>query len=275
MMRQYGIIGHPLAHSLSPLVHNWGFSRFGIDGHYEACDTPPEALSAFMTRFRQIPMAGLSVTIPHKTAVMAYADVVTDLGLEVGAVNTLYWRDNVLWAENTDVEGFCRPLVEAGLSVGAALVLGCGGAARAVVVGLKRLGAARIAVTGRTREKAEALAAAFSLEVVDWEARADYPAQLCVNATPMGMRGRLEALSPYPGDRLGPGRIVYDLVYNPRRTRFAVEAGQSGATVVSGLDMFVYQAVEQFRLWTGRVLPAEELRPLLMQALYGEAPARG
>jgi shikimate dehydrogenase len=274
MTRQYGIIGHPLAHSLSPLVHNWGFSRFGIDGHYEACDTPPEALPAFMARFRQIPMAGLSVTIPHKTAVMEYVDVVTDLGLEVGAVNTLYWRDNVLWAENTDVEGFCRPLVEADLSVGAALVLGCGGAARAVVVGLMRLGASRIAVTGRSREKAEALAGAFDLEVVDWEARADYPAQLCVNATPMGMLGRLEAFSPYPSERLGPGQAVYDLVYNPRLTRFAAEAEHAGATVVSGLDMFVYQAVEQFRLWTGRVLPAEEVRPLLMKTLYGETHSR-
>ncbi len=274
MTRAYGIIGHPLAHTLSPLVHNWGFSRFGIDGHYEAWDTPPEGLAAFMARFRETPVSGLSVTIPHKTAVMAFVDAVTDLGREVGAVNTLYWRDGVLWAENTDVEGFCRPLVEAGVSCDAALILGGGGAARAAVVGLKRLGVGRIAVTGRTREKAEALAGAFGLEVADWETRAEFPAGLLVNATPMGMAGRFEALTPYPGDRLRSGQVVFDLVYNPRVTVLSADAARAGAAVVSGLDMFLYQAVEQFRLWTGRVLPAEELRPLLMDALYGKAAPR-
>ncbi|WP_428561816.1 MAG: shikimate dehydrogenase [Solidesulfovibrio sp. DCME] len=267
----YGIIGHPLAHSLSPLVHNWGFSRFGIDSRYEAWDTPPEGLAAFMDLLRQTPIQGLSVTIPHKTPVMGYADAVTDLGREVGAVNTLYWRGQVLWAENTDVEGFCRPLIEAADIPDTALVLGAGGAARAAVVGLKRLGLTRIGVTGRTPEKAAALAWEFELDSVGWEARAGFLAGLLVNATPMGMSGRYEALSPFPAEALRAGQVVYDLVYNPRVTRFVAEATAAGARIVSGLDMFLYQAIEQFRLWTGRVLPVEELRPLLEKALYGAA----
>jgi shikimate dehydrogenase len=269
MTRQYGIIGYPLAHTLSPLVHNWGFKRFGLDGRYEAWETLPQDLAAFMVRFRETPILGLSVTIPHKTPVMEYVDAVTDLGREVGAVNTLYWRNGALWAENTDVEGFCRPLVEAGGDVASALILGAGGVARAAVVGLKRLGVPRIAVAARKREKAAALAGEFGLETVDWESRADDMATLLVNATPMGMAGRLEALSPYPAEAINDRRIVYDLVYNPRITRFVAEATAAGSRVVSGLDMFLYQAVEQFRLWTGRVLPAEELRPLLEKALYG------
>lgn len=269
MTRLYGIIGHPLAHTLSPLVHNWGFSRFDIDARYEAWDTPPEGVASFMDRLRTTPIMGLSVTIPHKTSVMAYADVITELGREVGAVNTLYWRDGVLWAENTDVEGFCRPLIESGAAPQSALILGAGGVARAAVAGLKRLGVPRLAITARTREKAAALAGEFDLEVVDWDERPEYAATLLVNATPMGMAGRFEDLSPYPAERLAAGQIVYDLVYTPRLTRFVGAAAAAGARVISGLDMFLYQAVEQFRLWTGRVLPGDELRLLLEKALYG------
>lgn len=269
MTRIFGIIGHPLGHTLSPLVHNWGFARFGIDARYEAWPTPPEALAAFMARVREMPVAGLSVTIPHKTAVMEFVDVVTDLGQAVGAVNTLFWRGGGLVADNTDVEGFCRPLVERRIAPVTALVLGCGGAARAVVAGLARLGLARIGVTGRAFGKAAALARDFGLEPVAWEDRAAFPARLVVNATPMGMSGRFEGDSPYPAAAWRPGQTAYDLVYNPLETRFLRDAATAGASTVPGLEMFLYQAVEQFRLWTGRILPDTELRPLLADALYG------
>ncbi|EHJ47782.1 shikimate 5-dehydrogenase [Solidesulfovibrio carbinoliphilus subsp. oakridgensis] len=269
MTRLYGIIGHPLGHTLSPLVHNWGFARFGIEARYEAWATLPEELPAFMARVRETPIQGLSVTIPHKTAVMDFVDVVTDLGREVGAVNTLFWRGGALHADNTDVEGFCRPLVVRGIAPGAALLLGCGGAARAVAAGLRRLQVPRIGVTGRSLDKARALALEFGLEPVAWEDRADFPAALVVNATPIGMSGRQEGVSPYPAAAWEPGRLAYDLVYNPYETRFLAEAARAGAGVVPGLEMFLYQAVEQFCLWTGRVLPDDELRPLLRQALYG------
>jgi len=269
MQGLYGIIGHPLGHTLSPLVHNWGFRRFGIEGRYEAWETLPGDLGAFMARVRETPIAGVSVTIPHKTAVMAYVDAVTELGRAAGAVNTLFWRSGVLWADNTDVEGFCRPLVVRGIAPQSALVLGAGGAARAAVLGLTRLGVARVGVTARTLAKAAALAGEFSAEAVAWEDRASFGAVLLVNATPMGMAGRFESVSPYPRQALRPGNVVYDLVYNPHATRFVEDATEAGACVVPGVEMFLYQAVEQFRLWTGRVLPDEELRPLLLEALYG------
>jgi shikimate dehydrogenase len=269
MEQLYGIIGYPLGHTLSPLVHNWGFRRFGIEARYEAWPTPPEELAAFMDRFRQTPILGLSVTIPHKTAVMDYVDAVTELGRAVGAVNTLYWRDGAIVADNTDVEGFSRPLLVRGMAPESALVLGCGGAARAVVTGLRRLGVPRVVVTGRTAEKAAALAREFGLEQAAWDDRARVEATLVVNTTPIGMSGRYEGLSPFPREALAPSRIVYDLVYNPYATRLIEDATAAGACVVTGVEMFLYQAVEQFRLWTGRELPFDELRPLVMEALYG------
>jgi shikimate dehydrogenase len=270
MQRQFGIIGHPLGHTLSPLVHNWGFSRFDLDGRYRPWPTLPEELAAFMVRFRETPIEGLSVTIPHKTAVMGYVDAVTELGQAVGAVNTLYWRDGVLWADNTDVEGFCRPLAVRGIAPKRALVLGAGGASRAAVAGLShRLGVAEVAVTARTLAKAEALAREFGVAAVAWEDRAGWGADFVANATPMGMAGRFEGVSPFPAGALGPGTVVFDLVYNPHETRLVLDAVAAGSCVVPGIEMFLYQAVEQFRLWTGLTLPDDELRPLILEALYG------
>ncbi|MHC1791749.1 shikimate dehydrogenase family protein [Solidesulfovibrio sp.] len=269
MQRQFGIIGHPLGHTLSPLVHNWGFSRFDLDGRYRPWPTLPEELAAFMVRVRETPIAGLSVTIPHKTAVMAYVDEISELGRSVGAVNTLYWRDGRLWADNTDVEGFCRPLLVRGIAPKKALVLGAGGAARAAVAGLVRLGVPEVGATGRSLEKAEALAREFGIAAVAWDDRAGWGADFVANATPMGMAGRFEGLSPYPAEALGTRTVVFDLVYNPHDTRLVLDAVAAGSCVVPGIEMFLYQAVEQFRLWTGLTLPDDELRPLILEALYG------
>jgi shikimate dehydrogenase len=173
-----------------------------------------------------------------------------------------------VYADNTDVEGFCRPLVVRDIAPEVALVLGCGGVARAVVVGLTRLGVSKVVVTGRTPEKAVALAREFGVDHVAWEERETVAATLLVNATPMGMSGKFEGLSPFPREAMRPDHVAYDLVYNPYSTRFVAEATDVGADVVPGVEMFLYQAVEQFRLWTGRVLPDDELRALLMKTLY-------
>lgn len=269
MKRLFGIIGSPLGHTLSPLLHNWGFKRFGIDAEYQAWPTAPEELDAFMLRFRKTPIEGLSVTIPHKTAIMSFVDVVTELGAAVGAVNTLYWREGALWGENTDVEGFCRPLVSREILPKRTLILGSGGVSRAAVVGVKRLGEGVVAVSGNDAAQAEALAQEFDLVQVPWEDRAAFGADLLINATPLGMTGRFEGVSPYPKEALAPGMAVFDLVYTPHPTRFVADAMAAGCLIVPGMEMFLYQGIEQFRLWTGRVLPEEEARPLLREALYG------
>lgn len=273
--RLFGIIGYPLGHTLSPRIHNWGFERFGLPAVYLAWPVTPDKLPGFVAAARLLGIAGVSVTIPHKTAIMPMLDGLTELARKVGAVNTLFWKDNELWGDNTDVAGFTRPLRERETLPDSALVLGCGGAARAVVAGLLSLGLGRVSVTNRTPEKAEPLLRDFPVAFVPWEERNSVPAGLIVNSTPIGMTGAYEGLSPWPRYDFGPGRIAYDLVYSPRRTRFLADAEAAGAEVVSGLEMLLWQGVEQFRLWTGRDLPAKEARELLVASLYGSRGTNG
>jgi len=263
----YGIIGHPLAQTLSPALHNWGFARLGVAAAYAAFPTPPEKLAAFIQAVRTLPIAGLSVTIPHKETVMPLLDAVAPSAQRANAVNTLVWEDGLLVGHNTDVTGFVAPLVEReGLK--SVLVLGAGGAAKAVLAGLSELGITDIVVTNRDLERARKLAAQFGVSAVGWEERTGACADLVVNATPMGMKGKAEEDSPLPPGFWKPGQTAYDLVYNPRETLFLRQAAKARARVIDGLTMFAAQGAAQFKLWTGLDLPMEEVRDLLARALY-------
>lgn len=265
----YGIIGWPLGHTLSPALHNWGFSRLSIDARYETFPLEPEGLPAFMDRVRTGEIRGLSVTIPHKRAVMARLDRITDRARRVGAVNTLFWDGDALCGENTDVIGVVAPLGRLPSLPGSALILGAGGAARAAVAGLLELGVADVAVANRTRAKAEGLAADFSVRVVDWAARMDESPGLICNTTPLGMSGANRDRSPWDADRFPEGCAAYDIVYNPLETRFLRDAAAAGCAVISGLEMFLHQGLAQFRLWTGRDMDEAGARALLLDALGG------
>jgi shikimate dehydrogenase len=220
-----------------------------------------------MARVRAEPIAGLSVTIPHKTAVMAYLDGVSELAARAGAVNTVYWRDGKLLGENTDVPGFCAPLEALPRLPSSALVLGAGGAARAVLAGLARLGVPRVTLSNRNPDKAADLAREFAVQVAPWEARGEIVAELVVNATPLGMAGPGVKETPYPAGNFRPGMIAYDLIYNPGQTRFAREARAAGCAAIAGLSMFIEQAAGQFALWTGLELPRQATREILVDAL--------
>lgn len=272
----YGVLGHPLSQSLSPVLHGWALGLHDLPGRYVVWDTPAEDLSAFMRAMRETPYAGASVTIPHKQAVMKYLDGVTATAETVGAVNTLYWDNGKLMGHNTDLEGFLAPL--AGCAVpDRALILGAGGAARAVMAGLASLGVPRVFIAARDSRKAEALAAAFAapfeeVTVQEWDRRADplrgQSSAWVVNTTPLGMRGKAEGQSALdPGEFSRAARpdacLAYDLVYNPLRTAFLRQAAEAGWHIRDGLDMFIAQADAQFRLWTGRCMPRSEARALL------------
>ncbi|WP_461210837.1 shikimate dehydrogenase [Desulfocurvus sp. DL9XJH121] len=264
----YGIVGHPLGHSMSPALHNWALKERGLPGEYRAFPTPPGDLPAFMERVRAEPVAGLSVTIPHKLAVLDFVDGTSERVRAVGAANTLYWRDGRLLAENTDVHGFLAPLSALGEVPASALVLGAGGAARAALAGLRELGTKDVAVSNRNPAKAEVLAAEFKAQAIPWEERADADAALVVNATPLGMRGEREALSPWPDERpLRAGQTAYDLVYNPVDTVFLGQARAAGCRAIDGLTMFLHQALEQFRLFTGQSFDLSEARILVSNLL--------
>ena len=265
--RIYGVLGHPVAHSLSPALHNWAFAELGIPAAYLAFDKSPEELTEFLEAVRALPVSGLSVTIPHKVAVMAALDGVSDLAKRVGAVNTLYWDQKRLLGENTDIAGFLEPLRGLGRVPGSALVLGAGGAARAGLAGLLDLGVPRVCLSNRTPEKAAGLAAEFGVQLVPWDERHNADAELVVNTTPLGMVGERQELSPWADICMSPAQTAYDLVYNPQKTKFLADAEGMGCRTIDGLSMFVAQARAQFRLWTGQDFPALPARRLLRPLL--------
>ena len=267
MPARYGIIGHPLGHTMSPTLHNWGFDALGIDAEYAPYPLEPKDLPAFMDRVRSEPVMGLSVTIPHKRAVMAFLDRISDRARRVGAVNTLYWDGGRLCGENTDVIGLTAPLRKRPSLPETGLVLGAGGAARAAVAGLLELSVPEVLVTNRTRSRADELAEEFSVRAVDWEERMDLTPGLICNTTPLGMSGPMEDLSPWDADRFPEGCVAYDIVYNPLETRFLREAEAAGCATVSGLEMFLHQGLAQFRLWTGLEMDEAGARRLLLAAL--------
>lgn len=263
----FGIIGHPLGHSLSPVLHNWAFRELNLPYAYCRWPLVPENLADFITAVRVLPISGLSVTIPHKQTIRAFLDHETSNAEAIGAVNTLYWDNDVLMGENTDVSGFLSPLK--GRSFSTALVLGAGGASRAVLAGLSALGVKEIFLTNRTAARAQALAAEFNAVYVPWEERTGCAAALLVNTTPLGMQGENQHKSPWPAHRFAPGQVAYDLVYNPQQTLFLMQAEEKGLECIDGLSMFVAQAALQFQLWTGRELPLDGARKLLREQLEG------
>ncbi|HEY5315284.1 MAG TPA: shikimate dehydrogenase [Pirellulales bacterium] len=266
----YGVIGDPIGHSRSPLVHNTAFAAMGLDRVYVPFRVPPADLAVFLDDAEELGLRGLSVTIPHKQAVLAVVTDADQAVREIGAANTLVWLDGRVYAYNTDQAAAIDSLVAvlesdpdptAPLAGMRALVLGAGGAAKAIVHGLHQAGA-QVLISSRTRARAEQLAADLGGQVVDWDQRHDEYADVLVNCTPLGMSPHVAA-TPYDGGRLRPGMIVFDTVYNPEHTLLVEDARRQGCTVVTGIEMFVRQAARQFRLFTGLEPPLELMRSTL------------
>jgi shikimate dehydrogenase len=266
-----GVIGSPIAHSLSPRLHLAAFEALGLAGTWRsvAFDVPAGEAAPALADMRRAGVTGLSVTMPHKAAVAALVDECSDVARRLNAVNCVVNDRGVLAGANTDGEGFVASLARgAGFDPRGrrCVVLGAGGAARAVVLALAASGAATVVVANRTPERAVVAAAlagtaGSALELNDpalVEALKD--ADLVVNATPVGMDG-VPADDGWAGDPrlLGPGQVAADLVYSPRPTPWLALARASGATALDGLGMLVHQAAAQLQLWTGREPPVEAM----------------
>jgi len=266
----YGIIGHPIAHSLSPLLHTTAFRAAGFPGILLPWDIAPGELPAFVRSVRTLNIRGSCITIPHKQGMLPLVDSLTGRARAVGAVNTLYRDGGAILGDNTDVPGFSAPLAKKALDASLpVLLLGAGGAARAAVVGLLEYGFRRIAIAGRSGAAAAALADEFGVDAVVWEKRGEADAGLVVNTTPLGMTGAGESETPFDRDWFsGRSGTVYDTIYTPRATRFMREAEEAGWAAVGGLGMFIGQAECQFSLWTGLSLPVEA-KNAVVRALYG------
>ena len=254
--RVAAVIGHPVHHSLSPAIHNAAFEALGLDWAYVAFDVAPDATAGAVEAVRTLGLAGLSVTMPHKDGAARSVDRLSAEAEALGAVNCVVPRaDGELLGENTDGAGFLDALrVDLGVSPDGrrCVVLGAGGAARAVVLALAGAGAREVVVVNRTPERgAEAVALAGPVgRLGPPEAAAD--AEIVVNATPVGMDG---ASTPLPGAHFGGGQVVVDLLYHPPLTPLLEGAEADGATVANGLGMLVHQAAHAFAQWTGLEAP--------------------
>ena len=272
------LLGYPVEHSLSPLIHNTAFWAQGVNAVYVATPVRPDALAAGMAGLEALQFLGTNVTVPHKEDVRDLLDEVSMRAATVGAVNTIVCEDDGLRGDNTDVDGFLNPLVD---TVGGSmrdapmLVFGAGGAARAVVYGLlARYAPEQLTLVARRPEQAEALATDFAaydtqdaLRVTAFDDAGDAVrgSRLVVNATPLGMAPDTDE-TPWPEDGdFGPGHVAYDLVYNPEETRFLQDAAAEGATTIGGLDMLVAQAAVAYEQWTGREMPTEAVYKALRQ----------
>ena len=275
------VIGHPVAHSRSPLIHGHWLAEHAIAGFYGRIDVPPPELERFVASFAEQGFAGGNVTVPHKEAVLRHVDAVSDVARRLGAVNTLSLRpDGRILGHNTDGAGFLANLDEAlgtdwDRETGTALVIGAGGAARAVVVALLDRGFGRILVANRTRDRTDELVALGPdrIRAVDWRdlTAATAEAGLLVNTTSLGMSGQ----PPLDLSVMGlPERaIVTDIVYVPLVTPLLAAAAARGLRTVGGLGMLLHQAVPGFASWFGTT-PAvtAELRAAI-EADIGRPPA--
>ena len=278
-----GVLGDPVRHSLSPAMHNAALQELGLNWVYLALPTPAAQLAAVLEGLRAVECRGLNVTLPHKQAVARLCQVLSPLAERVGAVNTLISLAEGGWeGTNTDVEGFLAPLRGQTWAGREALVLGCGGSARAVVAALVELGLARIWVAARRREPLERFVAdcrawAPQLEPLEW-AGLEAPLQtaaLVVNTTPVGMASASDPtsagqcpLSPAELEALAPGCSVYDLIYTPRPTRLLEAAATRGCPTVDGLEMLVQQGAAALRLWSGIAeVPVATMRAAALRQL--------
>jgi shikimate dehydrogenase len=266
MTRRCFIIGHPVAHSRSPLIHGHWLAEYGLAGSYERVDVPPAEVPAFIARLRAGEFVGGNVSVPNKEAVLSQLDQASGTARAMGAANTLWMGDGRLHGDNTDAYGFLAHLDACvpgwAERVGTALILGAGGAARAVIHGLAGRGVTRILLVNRSSGRAGELAAAFPDAVAarPWQDVAALVGRsdLIVNTTSLGMHGQ----PPLEIDlsALRPGTIVDDIVYVPLETTLLAEARRRGGIPVDGLGMLLHQAVPGFERWFG-------VRPQVTDAL--------
>jgi shikimate dehydrogenase len=262
------LIGNPVEHSLSPLIHNTGYQALGLNFAYTAFKV--EDVEKAIEGIRGLGIRGVSITIPHKVSAMKYIDEIDDIAKEVGAINTIVNNDGVLYGFNTDYSAVLKALKEKTVVEGKrAVLLGAGGAALAIASGLKKNGV-EMMILDRPVEQAEKLARKVgSAGFGGFDQVSEISsANILINATPAGMWPKVDE-SLVPKELLHPKLAVFDIVYNPLETKLIAEAKEAGCTVILGHKMFLYQGTEQFELFTGHEAPVSVMEEVLLKALEG------
>ncbi len=260
----YGVVGHPIGHSLSPTMHNTGFSAIGLNAIYLAFET--KDIEGCIQGMRALNIRGMSVTLPHKSSVIPLLDEVDDLAEKIGAVNTIVNGDGHLIGYNTDAVGVLLSLEERiELSGKSCLIIGAGGAARAIGFMLAEKGV-DLKVSNRSVERGEALANSLACAFVPLDELQETIADVLIQTTPVGMIPRKEECL-VPKQVLKKGMVVMDIVYNPLKTALLSMAEARGCLTINGLRMFIHQGAEQFRLWTGLEAPVRAMTHAVEEAL--------
>jgi shikimate dehydrogenase len=266
-----GVMGYPIEHSMSPVMHNAALSQLGADYVYVPLAVPPNDLAGVLASLKAIDCRGFNVTIPHKQTVMAHLSEIAAVAKSVGAVNTV-WPTEQGWAgTNTDILGWLLPLRSLPRPQ-KVVILGGGGAARAVIAGCEQLGCEDIWVVGRDLRKLASLQTSWpQVKLAEWSKVNDLLslADLVVNCTPIGMFPRMEdsPLSVQQIELLRVGAIVYDLIYTPRPTKLLKMAEAGGCQSIDGVDMLVGQGAAALELWLGQPVPVELMRASLIDVL--------
>jgi len=277
--RLCGVIGDPVEHTMSPAMHNAAFEKMGVDYFYVPFRVKKEQLAKAIEGVRALNIRGLNVTIPHKVAIIPFLDKLDQLVRKIGAVNTVVNDEGVLTGYNTDATGFLQALLERGIEPREKniVILGAGGASRAISFILAERGSNlvilnRLLELSWAKELASSLSCIFIKEVEALELNEENLAEvlekadILVNATSVGMSPNIdETLVPF--NLLKPGLVVFDVVYNPIKTRLLREAEQAGAKTISGIDMLVWQGAIAFEKWTGLKAPIEVMREEVIKVL--------
>ncbi len=275
-----GVIGYPVKHSMSPVMHNAAIATLGLDYVYLPFPIAPDQLKTAIDGFAAVGLKGFNITIPHKQTIMPLLTGVSDVAQAIGAVNTVWWSAGGWRGTNTDAAGFLAPLqaLERDWHQSPALILGNGGAARAVVAACHQLGCPKIMVVGRTLQKLEAFAESWqtsplnlNISVHTWDQLDSLLPQigLLVNSTPVGMAPKPDAspLTDVQINQLPAQAIVYDLIYTPRPTKFLQQAAAAGLVTFDGLEMLVQQGAAALEIWTQQSAPVEVMQQALLNHL--------
>ena len=247
-MKKYLVIGNPIKHSLSPKLHNHWLKENNIDAFYDKEELNESGISGIIDEIKKDKINGINVTIPFKKSVIPFLDELSPLAEEVQSVNTIFKKGNKVIGDNTDVVGFEQGLKHINYSVKnkKIFILGAGGVVSSIILALKRLGASKITLSNRTKEKAEELKKIFSdLEIINWGQKTNF--DMIINATSLGLKK--EDKIELDLSEIGSDKLFYDLIYNPSKTNFLLKGEELGNQIENGKMMFIYQAQLAFKIW--------------------------
>ena len=259
-MKKYLVIGNPIEHSLSPKLHNHWLKENNIDAVYEKKLLTENGIKEVINEVKNEKINGINVTLPFKKSVIPFLDALTPLANEVQSVNTIFKKDNKVIGDNTDIGGFEQALKHINYSIKnkKIFILGAGGVVPSIIIALKRLEAAKIILSNRTKARAENIKKIYpDLEIIDWGEAPDV--NMIINATSLGLKNDDEIKLNYAD--IGPNKLFYDIIYNPSKTKFLSKAKQFGNQIENGKMMFIYQAQLAFKIWHN-ILPKVENRLL-------------